>query len=265
MTDNNDSTSVHSRAEEVLQVFKKGAEFTQGLLQENERLRYRVLELEQQQHTNASNQEVEQLKKRLQESEAEKQEILDRIRSVEQANLDFTNRYAEIEAENNLLANLYIATYQLHSTFDANEIIRIIEEILLNLVGVEKSTLLLGRAGGPLLEATETESGAHCLVDARGIDPRITAALETGQRWIADREELAQGGGGLIAVVPLLLDGESIGVLAVGRLLAQKAGFTQIDEEIFELLTTHAAMAICTALLNSENLGHISFKSGLIA
>ena len=34
------------RAEEFIIAFKKGAEFTQDLLKENERLRFRVLELE---------------------------------------------------------------------------------------------------------------------------------------------------------------------------------------------------------------------------
>ena len=41
-----DERLVHNRGEEFLQVFKKGAEFTQDLLRENERLRFRVLELE---------------------------------------------------------------------------------------------------------------------------------------------------------------------------------------------------------------------------
>ena len=40
---------IQNRGEEFLQVFKKGAEFTQDLLRENERLRFRVLELEKHQ------------------------------------------------------------------------------------------------------------------------------------------------------------------------------------------------------------------------
>ena len=41
---------VHNRAEEFLQIFKKGAEFTHELMKENERLRFRVLELEEAPH-----------------------------------------------------------------------------------------------------------------------------------------------------------------------------------------------------------------------
>src|SRR5512133_3967281 len=74
---------VHTRGEEFLQVFKKGAEFTQDLLKENERLRYRVLELEKFQSAGgeaASGADVRKLTERIADLEAEKQEILDRIR-----------------------------------------------------------------------------------------------------------------------------------------------------------------------------------------
>ena len=36
-----------SRADDFLQMFKKGAEFTQDLLKENERLRFRIVKLEE--------------------------------------------------------------------------------------------------------------------------------------------------------------------------------------------------------------------------
>lgn len=39
--------SISKRVEDFLQVFKKGEEFTQELLKENEKLRYRVAQLEE--------------------------------------------------------------------------------------------------------------------------------------------------------------------------------------------------------------------------
>jgi hypothetical protein len=38
---------VFSRADEFLNLFRKGAEFTQELLRENERLRYKIVQLEE--------------------------------------------------------------------------------------------------------------------------------------------------------------------------------------------------------------------------
>ncbi len=266
MTDNNDSGAIHSRAEEFLQVFKKGAEFTQDLLKENERLRFRVLELEQQHRAETPTVELKLLRERLQRVETEKQQILDKIGSVEQENLSFSNRYAEIEAENNLLANLYITTYQLHSTFEVSEIIRIIEEILLNLVGAEQSSLLLRDENGQMLQAIINESGDPQVVEVEVGDTRISTALSEGKSWIACPDELKQLDETAVkAAIPLLVDGDVIGVLAIYRLLAQKDSFSEIDEEIFNLLGAHAAMAICTAVLRYENVGRINFRQGFLS
>ena len=129
-----------SRAEEFLQMFKKGAEFTQELLKENERLRYRIIRLEEA-HQNCvpADQafDVQQLMKRIEELEREKEAILERIRRVEEENHDFAERYVEVETENNNLANLYIASYQLHSTLDFREVLQIITEIVIKLIGAE--------------------------------------------------------------------------------------------------------------------------------
>lgn len=263
MTDNNDSGGMQSRAEEFLQVFKKGTEFTQDLLKENERLRFRVLEVEQQYRSETPHAELQLLKDRLQRAETEKQEILDKISSVEQKNLDFSNRYAEIEAENNLLANLYITTYQLHSTFDVSEIIRIIEEILLNLVGVDQFSLLLSDENEQLFQPIINEAGEPQIVAVENSDVHVAAALIDGQSWIAGADELKTLGDAEVrAVIPLLVDDDVIGALAIYRLLAQKSGFSEIDEEIFNLLGDHAAMAICTAVLRHKNVGRINLRQG---
>ena len=62
---------VHGRAEEFLQIFKKGAEFTQELMKENERLRFRVLQLEEPPRDGGSgklsSEEIGKLQKRIEE------------------------------------------------------------------------------------------------------------------------------------------------------------------------------------------------------
>ena len=40
-------TNIFEKGEEFLEMFRKGQEFTQDLLRENERLRYRVVQLEE--------------------------------------------------------------------------------------------------------------------------------------------------------------------------------------------------------------------------
>ena len=46
MSQHDDGNHSENRAEEFMQMFKKGAEFTQDLLKENERLRYQIVRLE---------------------------------------------------------------------------------------------------------------------------------------------------------------------------------------------------------------------------
>ena len=111
-----------ARAEEVLSLFRRGAEFTQDLLKENERLRQADRSLRGPEHggrgRRAGRSCATSSIARIEELEGEKQDILDRLDQVERENHHFAGRYLEIEEENNNLANLYVARYQLHSTLD---------------------------------------------------------------------------------------------------------------------------------------------------
>jgi hypothetical protein len=99
-------------------------------------------------------------------------------------------------------------------------------------------------------------------VASYGIDPAGHAAVAVGAGRIG---RAAQAGGpdvgrpsetpersaegDLTACIPLKLDGQVVGALAVFRLLPQKAGFEAIDHELFDLLATHAALALyCTGV-----------------
>ena len=100
--------------------FKKGAEFTEELLKDNERLRSRTVDLE---HENAelrtqlaSDEAARELLKKIQQLEKDKHELLSRIHEAGVSSSRFSTRFAEVEEELAQLANLYIASYQLHSS-----------------------------------------------------------------------------------------------------------------------------------------------------
>jgi len=116
-----ENSSSAKQVEEFFQMFKKSAEFTQELLKENERLRYQLRCLQEptgQAGLSNDEQQPELIHLRNKISELEREAILDRIEGIEAENLDFGNRCVVIESENNILANLYLASYQLHSTLD---------------------------------------------------------------------------------------------------------------------------------------------------
>ncbi len=89
--------SEEQRGEEFMQAFKKGAEFTQDPLKENERLRFRMIELEEAVRTGSGEAGSSMLEEKVKKLETEKAEILERIIEVEDENEDFANRYVEVE------------------------------------------------------------------------------------------------------------------------------------------------------------------------
>jgi len=265
-----DERTVHNRGEEFLQVFKKGAEFTQDLLRENERLRYRVLELEKSQQPGgevpAPALEVKKLAERIAELEREKQEILNRIRQVEDENQDFAARYLEIEDENNNLANLYIASYQLHSTLDFREVLQIITEIIINLIGAEEFAILLLDEKSDDLQAVATEGVERDEIPhvrlGKGVIGQVAGSGES--YFVADVEGYTRDFSHPMVCIPLKIKDHVIGVLAIYKLLMQKKEFAPVDYELFTLLAGHAATAIFSSRLYSDSERKLSTIQGFI-
>jgi GAF domain-containing protein len=69
----------------------------------------------------------------------------------------------------------------------------------------------------------------------------------------------------MCAVVPLLIDGQPQGVLNLKRLLPQKKDFTEIDREIFTLLSNQVALLLANAAFYRLHQGKIDFEQGFFA
>ena len=75
----------------------------------------------------------------------------------------------------------------------------------------------------------------------------LQEVVATGQRYVVESgdENALEKNSGLTACVPLVLDSNVIGAIAVFRLLDQKEKtLTPLDFELFDLLATHAASAL---------------------
>jgi transcriptional regulator with GAF, ATPase, and Fis domain len=265
-----DEKGVSYNAEEFLQLFKKGAEFTQDLLKENERLRFRILQVEESLHSKDEETIVTDENRKLVEKidalEKEKAEILERILQVERENQDFAERYVEVEAENNNLANLYIASYQLHSTLDFREVLQIITEIIINLIGAEEFAILLLDEKTNELNAVATE-GITCeeipsMVMGSGI---IGSVAKTGDNYfVEEMAGYARDFQNPMVCIPLKIKEHVIGVIVIYKLLIQKKTFAPVDYELFTLLAGHAATAIFSSKLYSESERKLSTIQGFI-
>ena len=270
MSHHEDEKDTISRADDFLQMFKKGAEFTQDLLKENEKLRFRIVQLEESLKakgvTVAEDPESVELQKKIESLEMEKEEILGRIKVVEEENQDFANRYVEIEEENNMLANLYIASYQLHSTLDFKEVLQIILEIVINLIGAEEFGVLLLDEKTNRLEPVASEgvetSELPSIKVGNGI---IGEAVQSGENYFIDSMEgYVRDFEKPIVCIPLKIKEHVIGVIAIYKLLVQKDEFTNVDYELFTLLAGHAATAVFSSRLYSDSERKLSTIQGFI-
>jgi transcriptional regulator with GAF, ATPase, and Fis domain len=269
-------TDLLARGEELFQAFHRGLEFTKELLSENERLRRRLAELEDQQQSAArSPQEWEKLRHellgRIRGLEKEHASLWERLQEVEQENRTFADRYVQIEEENNRLANLYVASYQLHSTLDLDEVLRVVIEIMINLVGADLFAIYLLDERLQELRPVAAEGVDLSRVPAcRGAEGRLFEALAAGAPRVF--EEAAAGGTDArrfdperpLVCVPLRVDEQPIGAIAIFGLLQQKQGFSALDRELFQVLANHAATAILAARLYSHSERKLSAIQGLI-
>ena len=256
------------KGQEFLQIVAKAKEFTEELLKENERLRFKIASLESGGRPRAPpTTGCASCSRGSATSRSAWPRCEARYRKVEDENKEFADRYIEIEEQNNNLANLYVASYQLHSTLDYQEVVRIVQEIVINLIGAEAFHLLMvGEKTGQLeLETSEGQAGAPDdrwpWARASSARPRRPARTSSRRTWPAasprpSREPLA--------VIPLKIKDSVIGVISINKLLVQKTQFTTMDYELFTLLAGHAATAIFAAKLYSTSARKLTTLQGFL-
>lgn len=237
--------------EELQEYFDKGKSFTQELMKENERLRLRVLQLEKE-GLDAGEVENGGRLARLEEENRRlrgKLEYLEtRFGEIERENRDFARQYVEIQAQNDNLLNLYVASYQLHSTLNPAEVVQVIQEIILNLIGVEEYFVCMvdSDKGCPVMLAGEGPSGP--LEGRRAIrpDPVLERVLREGVQYFRGEGENSPH----LACTPLKVRQDVVGAISIGKLMEQKQGsFSMIDHELLTLLSDHAATALMSSTL----------------
>ncbi len=254
-----DTGAISKKVEDFLQIFRKGEEFTQELLKENEKLRYRIVQLEGK-TTHADRQssyQLSSLEERVKILEEENKALSDRYRHAEEENKDFASRYIEVEAENNNLANLYVASYQLHSTLDFSENLKIILEIVMNLVGAEEfSIMMLDEKTNELAIVAQEGMGPGSRPSVRLGNGIIGAAVKNGEEYYRKGDPTDLSGTDYahpLVCIPLKIKEHVIGAIVIYKLLVQKSEFTNVDYELFSMLAGHAATALFSSKLYSQS------------
>lgn len=254
------------KGQDILQIVAKAKEFTEELLKENERLRFKIAALEASGGAQATDERLRTMQRRVLELEEKLAEIETRYRKVEEENKEFADRYIEIEEQNNNLANLYVASYQLHSTLDYREVVRIVQEIVINLIGAEVFHVFIVSEKTGLLEVETSEGQAPGRTAIPVGDGLIGGAARTGENFFSESVSRREPSPfeEPIAVIPLKIKDSVIGVISINKLLVQKTAFTAMDFELFTLLAGHAATAIFSAKLYSTSSRKLTTLQGFL-
>ena len=237
MQQNNDSGSSY-----VEKVREETQAYVRKLIAENESLRLMMAELES--HNGRLQSEVTAAEREIALREQQQHRLSETLHEIRSQSEEYVAQFARLEQHNANLANLYVASYQLHGTLDRAAVLAAIEEIVINLIGSEEFGVYERQPGSEdfrLITAVGTPEGM-VLNTLAGVGQR---AAYHGETYVGGDDDSE-----LVACVPLKLDGRVTGLIAIHRLLAHKSGLEPLDHELFDLLATHAATALyCTSLL----------------
>lgn len=160
------------------------------------------------------------------------------------------------------LANLYVATFQLHASLDLDDVKRAICEIAINLLGAQTFALLV----------RDEDTGA---IDVAARSDEITPMFG-GDRYVGGDAAVDAGlvdgvvragpldGSDALVVVPLSAQGQVIGALVILTLLPQKRGIVAEDRELIDVMAAHAASALLAARIFQERTRKLRTLEGLM-
>ncbi|HSC86002.1 MAG TPA: hypothetical protein VLC09_01980, partial [Polyangiaceae bacterium] len=218
--------------DEVLQSFSRGARLTEQFMSEYTRMRDRLLELENTNERLRAQLEADDAMARLLEKvealEAERQELVRRTERAEKAQDSFDERFNEVEGEFAQLANLFVASNQLHASISPRGVVRRIKEILAQLVGAEAYTMYFLSGDGTELTPIASEGvPGDRVIPIPVAGSIIGKAVQAGSSQIdEERASNQRDFERPVVVIPLVVDDTTVGAVVIYATLEQKARFT---------------------------------------
>ena len=174
----------------------------------------------------------------------ERERLRARLAEIEQENQRVCDEYVAIQERSTELAHLYVALERIHGGISRAETLAAVQEVVINVVGSEE------------LAVFERRDDRLVLLQSFGLDPEpwrevpagrgALGAAAAGKLWVAGRDggEAGPGEENLTAAIPLRFGREIVGVVAVFRLLGHKPVLGETDQLLFELISTHAGVAL---------------------
>lgn len=241
--------------QQFLATFGIGTKLSAEMLAEYERVMSRMRQLESENARLRAAIEADvamrELLAKIDRLEQEKEDLLHRFREVEATSTSFSERFQEIESELGNLANLLVASRQLHASLSPRGVMRRVKEVLAQLVGAEQYAIYFANGDRTELVPIASEGIGGDDLGTRPTRGGVLGEVFTsGRSIILDDVDPSKGTmEAPPAVFPLTVDERTVGVVAVYSTLAQKTRFDTVDYELFNLLGSQAAWAIVSATL----------------
>jgi len=177
---------------------------------------------------------------------AEQASVLSMLEAADRESKNFEEQFHEIERQNSNLATLYAAGHALHASLEREAVLNAIQEIVINLVGSEQ--LAIVDASESLLPHALFGVTADRL---RGLTPRsgIIGRAAAEGRPLALPRGAPSDQTGVRVCVPLVVGGETCAFVLIFGFLPHKGELAPVDYELFSLVGSQAATALCAAEL----------------
>jgi nitrate/nitrite-specific signal transduction histidine kinase len=188
-------------------------------------------------------------------------ELTARIETMKKSAEEMEKLLVQTERQVAQLANLYVATYQLHASLDIEDVHTAIADIAVNLLGAEQFRLFIRTTEGKmaLARGSSVKRLEGKTVEYLGGDQLVDACL--GERAL--RFGPVPGSKTLV-VVPLSSHGEIVGALAIDALFPHRPSLDNDDRELLDLLGAHAASALLAARAFQQARSKVDTFEGLL-
>jgi hypothetical protein len=229
-------------------------QYIRELLDQTQRLRAVAASLQAEKES--LEEQLSSLRVELDRRREEGETLHQQLAEIARANQDSLDRYQAVVVQNASISYLYVATYRLHGSVDRDSVLLAIHEVAANLIGCEEIAVFVPEPGGERLvplAAMAIDRDTLAPV-ALGEGPIGKAALSL-EMYLSDSPGTTESEAELdvTACVPLQIEGQLLGVVALYRLLPQKfEGFNELDLELMRLIAAQGSTAFYCSQLRDQ-------------
>lgn len=177
-------------------------------------------------------------------------ELENRLRQVEEENQSLSQTCTVLQEQNEAISNLYVAKHRLHASLDAAEIMNIVTEIVVELVGAEEFAILFLEQKKKVLKRVAGRGASHVGDTVQLNEGTLGNVASSCKPFYYEDMDPSPPQGVPLAAIPLTAEETAVGVIAVYRLLPHKNGFTPVDHQLLELVAEHTPSALLSARLH---------------